>query len=127
MIESRGVPSAKSLVANAGESLSDAPETNRFQKRFSSTLAEVLGGCRPLMLAEDQWRQVASLAGRYRSWQWTWGRSPTFVQEVVLSMKGAQTRVRLTVEGGLIVRAAPPDRPAHRLPGLAGRRYDDLL
>ena len=127
MIESRGVPSAKSPVANAGESLSDAPETNRFRARFSSALAEVLGGCRPLTLAEDQWRQVASMARRYRSWQWTWGRSPTFVQDVVLSRKGVETRVRLSVEGGIIVRAAHADRPAHRRPDLVGSRYDDLL
>ena len=127
MIESRGVPSAKSPVANAGESLSDAPETNRFRDRFSFALAQVLGGCRPLTLAEDQCRQVASMARRYRSWQWTWGRSPTFVQDVVLSRKGGQTRVRLSVEGGTVVGAVHADRPGAPLAHLIGRRYDDLL
>ncbi len=127
MIESRGVPSARSPVANAGETLSDAPEADRFRDRFSAALANVLGGRPPLVLADDQWQQVASMARRYRSWQWTWGRCPKFVQEVVLFLKGTEARVRLAVENGIIVRAAPADRPGYSLADLAGRRYDDLL
>jgi hypothetical protein len=127
MIESRGVSSVPGPVVNVSEFLSDPPATGRFRSRFVSALAETLGGGSPLVLSGGQWQQVASLARRYRSWQWTWGRCPRFVQDADLCLEGAKNRVRLTVEGGTVVHAAPAEQLSHTLPDLTGRRYDDLL
>lgn len=92
-IESRAVPSVRSEVANLRDHLLEAWSFDRFRERFAR---EIAGDGVRLQLSDEQWNEVRDLADRqYRSWDWTWGRTPPFT--VVRSRRFPSGIVRATL------------------------------
>jgi lipoate-protein ligase A len=121
---SRGVASAPSPVTNLQSHLAEASDMDAFQNRFRHLLAERLGGLEPFSLSAEQEEEIDALAARYRSWEWTWGRTPRFVAEHSLPPEGI--RLRLTVEGGIVREVEPIDADGALPSGILRRRYSEL-
>ncbi len=127
VVASRGVASTPWPVANAKPFLREAADMATFRERFVSALADRLGGFEPLRLSGEQQRRIQRLCRRYRSWQWTWGRSPRFSADWVHVFNGEKQSVRLTVEAGTVSRAVLRSDPGRRVPEMIGRAYSDLF
>ncbi|MGD8368985.1 MAG: hypothetical protein PVG78_15210, partial [Desulfobacterales bacterium] len=130
IVDSRGMASVPSPVANLDSFFPQPPDMAGFKGQLLSALENRLGTFEALQLSEAQARRIDRLHRWYRSWQWTWGRSPRFSVDHQLSA-GAEgpMRLRLTVEGGIV-------REALRLDGLQRatpdakillRPYDEVI
>lgn len=106
-MKSKGVKSIRSRVANISEFLAHPMTINEFRSRLLDSIyagAEV----QEYKLTEADWEAVAKLAEeRYRSWDWNYGRSPSFNVQRTKRIEGAGTYdVRLNVVGGRIAIAS---------------------
>ena len=76
---------------------------------FAGRLAEQMlpPGAKKLRLSEAQLSEVRALADEtYRSWAWTWGKTPAFSYEKTAVFAGAPIRVCYEARHGLIYNAA---------------------
>ncbi|RKN85555.1 lipoate--protein ligase [Paenibacillus ginsengarvi] len=105
-IQSKGVKSIRSRVANISEFLT---ETITIQQFRSALLESIFGGADipEYKLTEADWEAVRKLADeRYRSWDWNYGKSPSFNVRKTKRIEGVGTfDIRLNVEGGKITGA----------------------
>ncbi|PYI57129.1 lipoate--protein ligase [Paenibacillus flagellatus] len=106
-IQSKGVKSIRSRVANISEFLREPMTIGQFR---TALLESIFGGndVPEYKLSDADWEAVRKLADeRYRSWDWNYGRSPSFNVQKTKRIEGAGTYdVRLNVEGGKIAGAA---------------------
>ncbi|WP_426455048.1 lipoate--protein ligase [Paenibacillus sp. S-38] len=105
-IQSKGVKSVRSRVANISEFLKEPMTIAAFRAHL---LRSVFGGAEPAeyKLSEEQWEGVRRLAEeRYRSWEWNYGLSPAFNLHKAARLSAGTFDVRLDVEEGLIRGAA---------------------
>jgi lipoate-protein ligase A len=102
-IQSKGVKSIRSRVANISEFLSETIGIGQFKSKL---LESIFGGTDvpEYKLSEADWEAVRRLADeRYRSWDWNYGKSPSFNVRKTKRLEGVGTfDVRLNVEGGKI-------------------------
>lgn len=102
-MQSKGVKSIRSRVANISEFLAE-PMTIGHLKR--ELLESIFGGTDipEYKLSEADWEAVRKLADeRYRSWDWNYGQSPSFNVRKTKRIEGVGTfDVRLNVDGGKI-------------------------
>lgn len=133
-VESSGVGSIRRPVGNIVGFVEPPATLDRFADRLIDSLAPGVGGPVPLSLGGSERERIESIAGRkFRSWEWTYGRTPRF--SVVRSVRTGpdRFRVRLTVDRGRVASARPegekmgPDRLERMREMLTGRRYDTLL
>lgn len=106
-IQSKGVKSIRSRVANISEFLAEPLPMEEFKRKLLHSLFG--GGHVPeLTLTEADWEGVRRLAEeRYRSWDWNYGKSPAFNVRKTKRLEGVGTfDIRLNVAGGLITEAA---------------------
>lgn len=105
-IQSKGVKSIRSRVANISEFLETPISMEEFKRRL---LSSIFGGGEipQYRLSEAEWEAVRRLAEeRYRSWDWNYGRSPAFNVQKTRRLEGVGTfDVRLNVAGGVIAEA----------------------
>ena len=123
--ESRGVASAPSPVANLQSYLAERTDLDTFRNRFRRLLAQRLGRLDGFSLSDEQEREIGDLAAQYRSWTWTWGRTPRFVVDHRLPGQGI--RLRLTVEGGVVREVDAIDADGALPSNVLLRRYSELL
>ncbi|GAA3401806.1 lipoate--protein ligase [Paenibacillus hodogayensis] len=106
-IQSKGVKSIRSRVANISEFLREPLTVDAFRWKL---LESIFGGedVPQVALTEADWEAVRRLADeRYRSWDWNYGKSPSFNVQKTKRIEGVGTfDVRLNVEGGKIAGAA---------------------
>ncbi|MEF3304105.1 lipoate--protein ligase [Paenibacillus sp. GYB003] len=106
-IRSKGVKSIRSRVANISEFLGEPITIGQFR---AALLDSIFGGADvpEYRLTEADWEAVRKLADeRYRSWDWNYGKSPSFNVRKTKRIEGVGTfDVRLNVEGGKIAEAA---------------------
>lgn len=105
---SKATKSVRSRVANITEFLQEPMTMAEFRQ---SLLESIFAGEKEIpeyKLSEQQWTEVRALADeRYRSWDWNYGRSPSFNVQQKKRVEGAGTYdVRLNVEGGIVKEAA---------------------
>lgn len=102
-MQSKGVKSIRSRVANISEFLSEPMTIAQFRERL---LVSIFGGgdIPEYRLSEAEWDAVRKLAEtRYRSWDWNYGKSPAFNLRKTKRIEGVGTfDVRLNVESGSI-------------------------
>jgi len=99
---SKGVTSHRARVANIREFLPGGLCSEDCIRRVTDALkfrcAEGEGEAAPLMLA-----QAEELAReKYRSWNWTWGRSPRFTERMSQRFPWGRIECLRSVEGGII-------------------------
>jgi lipoate---protein ligase len=101
-IESKGIKSVRSRVANISEFLSGKVDIEEFR---SSLLRFIFQGeeVTEYVLTEEDWEKIHQLAKeRYQNWDWNYGKSPKFNLQHSHRFPVGQIDVRLDVEKGVI-------------------------
>ena len=99
--QSRGTQSAICTVTNIREHLASPMTIEEFQDRLLEQM--VPPGSPHLTLTPEQEAEVCRLRDeKYRSWEWTWGKTPAFTYEKSGSFRGAPIRVAYQAKGGIV-------------------------
>lgn len=78
-IESKGIKSVKSRVANISEFLNFDLHISDFKKKLTDLIFRETGSPEIFRLNESQWNEVNKLSeSKYKNWDWNYGRSPEF-------------------------------------------------
>lgn len=99
--QSRGTQSAICTVTNIQEHLESPMTIEEFQDRLLRQM--VPPGSPHLTLTPEQEAEVCRLRDeKYRSWDWTWGKTPAFTYEKSGHFRGAPIRVAYQAKGGIV-------------------------
>lgn len=99
--QSRGTQSAICTVTNIQEHLESPMTIEEFQDRLLRQM--VPPGSLHLTLTQEQEAEVCRLRDeKYRSWEWTWGKTPAFTYEKSGYFCGAPIRVAYQAKGGIV-------------------------
>ena len=99
--QSRGTQSAICTVTNIREHLASPMTIEEFQNRLLEQM--VPPGCPHLTLTAEQEAEVCRLRDeKYRSWEWTWGKTPAFTYEKSGVFHGAPIRVAYQAKRGIV-------------------------
>lgn len=99
--QSRGTQSAICTVTNIQEHLESPMTIGEFQDRLLRQM--VPPGSPHLTLTPEQEAEVCRLRDeKYRSWEWTWGKTPAFTYEKSGHFCGAPIRVAYQAKGGIV-------------------------
>ena len=99
--QSRGTQSAICTVTNIREHLASPMTIEEFQDRLLEQM--VPPGCPRLTLTAEQEAEVCRLRDeKYRSWEWTWGKTPAFTYEKSGVFHGAPIRVAYQAKRGIV-------------------------
>ena len=101
----KGTLSAICTVTNIRDHLAEPMTMREFETRLLDLLLPP--GSPRLTLTWEQEREVLRLRDEtYRSWAWTWGRTPAFTYEKSGVFDGAPIRVAYAAKGGILSDAA---------------------
>jgi lipoate-protein ligase A len=101
--ESRAVSSIKSEVTNICGYLHRPMGMDAFQEELADNMSAVFGELKEYRLTASDWEAVDLLAQKkYKSWGWTYGRSPEFSVRHDLRSDSGKVEARLTVKNGII-------------------------
>lgn len=101
-IESKGIKSVRSRVANIKDYLHQEMTITEFRRNL---LQAIFGNADipEYRLAQDDWEKIRALSERrYRNWDWNYGKSPAFNVRRSKRFPIGSVDVRLDVSGGLI-------------------------
>jgi lipoate---protein ligase len=101
-IESKGIKSIRSRVANISEFL---PEKMKIEEFRSTLLDYIFDGSdvEEYVLSEEDWANIHELSKeRYQNWEWNYGKSPKFNLQHLHRFPVGQIDVRLEVNKGSI-------------------------
>lgn len=102
-IESKGIKSIRSRVANITEFLSDPPDILTFRQQILQGVFAGMDTIPQYHLSEKDWEAVNALsASRYQTWEWNYGRSPAFNIHRTQRFPIGEIDARLDVEKGTI-------------------------
>jgi lipoate-protein ligase A len=102
-IESKGIKSVRSRVANISEFLKESMSIDEFRQRLVDSIFDDHDEIPVYDLSDDQWNEVMKLSDKkYRSWDWNYGRSPEFNIQKVNRFEFGQIDARIHVKDGII-------------------------
>lgn len=105
-IESKGIKSVRSRVANIAEFLTEPMTIEQFRMEI---LKSVFGGeeqIRYYELTEEDWENIHKLSEeRYQKWEWNYGKSPKFNIQKQHRFPSGSIDIRLEVVKGMITEA----------------------
>ena len=105
-IESKGIKSVRSRVANISEFLNDEMTIEQFRLAI---LKSVFGGeenIRYYELTEEDWANIHHISEeRYQTWEWNYGKSPRFNIQKTHRFPSGGVDIRLEVNHGVIEEA----------------------
>lgn len=105
-IESKGIKSVRSRVANISEFLNDDMTVEQFRMEI---LKSVFGGeenIRYYELTEEDWVNIHKISEeRYQTWEWNYGKSPRFNIQKTHRFPSGGIDIRLEVNHGVIEEA----------------------
>jgi lipoate-protein ligase A len=102
-IESKSIKSVRSSVANLNEYLPKGTDIETFRQRLLGGIFTKAGEIPEYRLSEKDWEAVQGLAeGRYRRWEWNYGKSPAFKVQKRRHFASGEIEARIEVEAGLI-------------------------
>jgi lipoate-protein ligase A len=104
-IESKGIKSVRSRVANITEFLSEPVDILSFRRQIlSGVFAQQTAADIPeYQLTPADWEAVRQLAReRYQSWDWNYGSSPAFNLRRSVRYAGGEIEVYLVVQKGML-------------------------
>lgn len=103
--ESKSSKSVKTRVGNISDFLSEDMSFEQFREAIRHQLS--LDGAVVCTLTDDELAQIRKNADeKYRSWEWTYGRSPKYTFKNKARFAGGSIEVRLFVEHGMIKEAS---------------------
>lgn len=102
-IESKGIKSVRSRVANITEYLNENMSIFDFREKLLESIFGSSENYPVLNLRENQWKEVYELANsKYRNWDWNYGRSPEFNIQKINRFDFGQIDARIDVKDGVI-------------------------
>ncbi|MEW9051360.1 MAG: lipoate--protein ligase [Neobacillus sp.] len=101
-IESKGIKSVRSRVANISEFLSEKISIEEFRSLLLNFIFEG-NEITEYVLTEEDWEKIHQLSKeRYQNWDWNYGKSPKFNLQHSHRFPVGQIDVRLEVNKGII-------------------------
>ncbi len=101
-IESKGIKSVRSRVANISERLNHPMDILKFRALLKEGILHLSGNEQYVLNAED-WIAIDKLADeRYRQWNWNFGRSPAFNIQRTKRFPVGEIDARIDVQNGEI-------------------------
>lgn len=130
-IESEGLKSVRSRVANICEYLESPIDMDTFKNNLLKIIFEPYGGLQKYKLTEKGWANVYELSEeKYQTWEWNYGKSPKFNIQKIHRFDIGQIETRIDVEKG-IIKCVKIYGDFHRYGNIgelekkfAGKRYD---
>ena len=102
-IESKGIKSVRSRVANISEFLSHKMSIDEFRQKIIDSIFSSQDSVEYYELNDEQWNNVMKLSeSKYRNWDWNYGRSPEFNIQKVNRFDFGQIDARINVKDGVI-------------------------
>ncbi|CAG9609259.1 lipoate--protein ligase [Pseudoneobacillus rhizosphaerae] len=102
-IESKGIKSIRSRVANISEFLSDSMDIQQFRSHLLKNIFSESNDIPEYVLTEEDWSKIHELSKeRYQNWDWNYGKSPKFNSQHSHRFPVGSIDVRLEVNKGII-------------------------
>lgn len=102
-IESKGIKSVRSRVANISEYLPDKVDIETFRMRLLAGIFEGQSEIEQYHLTDADWEAINALsAERYQTWDWNWGRSPAYNIQKVARFPCGEIDARIDVQKGKV-------------------------
>jgi len=102
-IESKGIKSVRSRVANISEFLKEELSVEEFRERITKNLFKDYESIPTYELSDSEWAEVNKLSeSKYKTWEWNFGRSPEFNIQKVNRFDFGQVDARIFVKDGKI-------------------------
>ncbi|WHY68304.1 lipoate--protein ligase [Neobacillus sp. SuZ13] len=102
-IESKGIKSVRSRVANISEFLTERMEIGEFRSLLLKNIFEGQEEIPEYILTKEDWEKIHQLSKeRYQNWDWNYGRSPKFNLQHSHRFPVGSIDVRLEVNKGVI-------------------------
>ncbi|WP_423409624.1 lipoate--protein ligase [Heyndrickxia sp. MSNUG] len=102
-IESKGIKSIRSRVANISEFLSETVTIEEFRSLLLKNIFEEMEEIPEYVLTEEDWENIHELSKeRYQNWDWNYGKSPKFNLQHSHRFPVGQIDVRFEVNKGII-------------------------
>jgi len=104
-IESKGIKSIRSRVANISEYLTEPMTMEQFKEHILRSIFAVddVKDVPTYELTEEDWQRVHEISeNRYQRWEWNFGKSPAFNMKVSHKFPSGLLDVRLDVKKGII-------------------------
>ncbi|MDM5319379.1 lipoate--protein ligase [Bacillus altitudinis] len=102
-IESKGIKSIRSRVANISELMDQKMTTEEFRKILLSYIFDTNGDVPQYQLTERDWEKIHEISrDRYQKWEWNYGRSPKFNLQHSKRFSAGSIDLRLEVKKGMI-------------------------
>ncbi|MBO0961265.1 lipoate--protein ligase [Neobacillus sp. MM2021_6] len=102
-IESKGIKSVRSRVANISEFLAERIDIQEFRSLILTSIFEGQEQIPEYVLTEEDWEKIHQLSKeRYQNWDWNYGRSPKFNLQHSHRFPVGSIDVRLEVNKGIL-------------------------
>lgn len=102
-IESKGIKSVRSRVANIKEFIEYELTIDEFKEKIISSVFGELSEVPVYELSSGDWDKIFELnESKYKTWDWNYGRSPEFNVQKVKRFSFGQVDARIQVKDGLI-------------------------
>lgn len=102
-IESKGIKSVRSRVANISEYLEGKITIEQFRELLLRNIFDDIESVPTYELKEDDWKKINEISQeRYQNWDWNYGKSPKFNYQHSHRFPVGQIDVRLEVQKGSI-------------------------
>jgi lipoate---protein ligase len=102
-IESKGIKSIRSRVANISEFLKEKVTVEEFRQLLLTNIFDGLDEIPEYVLTEEDWEKIHQLSeNRYQTWEWNYGKSPKFNLHHSNRFPIGSIDVRLEVNKGVI-------------------------
>ncbi|MFF2446247.1 lipoate--protein ligase [Neobacillus sp. NPDC058068] len=102
-IESKGIKSVRSRVANISEFITEKIEMDEFRSLLLKYIFDGQEEIPEYVLTEEDWEQIHQLSKeRYRNWEWNYGKSPNFNLQHSHRFPVGSIDVRLEVNKGIL-------------------------
>ncbi|MFS0824287.1 lipoate--protein ligase [Bacillus sp. 1P02SD] len=102
-IESKGIKSVRSRVANISEFLTEKITIEEFRQMLLRYIFNTEGEIPEYKLTEQDWEKIHEISkARYQNWEWNYGKSPKFNYQHTHRFPVGSIDVRLEVQKGTI-------------------------
>ena len=102
-IESKGIKSIRSRVANISEFLKEPMSIEQFRLELLKNIFEGASEVPEYVLTEEDWKKIYELSKeRYQTWDWNYGKSPKFNVQNSKRFPVGLIEFRLEVNKGII-------------------------
>ena len=104
-IESKGIKSVRSRVANINEFLEEKLTIDEFKEMILKHVFDVddVKDVPQYVLTEEDWENIHEISrNRYQKWEWNYGKSPAFNIQETYKFPAGLVDVRLNVKKGII-------------------------